>query len=173
MKTLIASIVLCSQAIAAPVCNTHAQRVVVKQNVIAHNYATAYVPTVLTQVATPYAYWSVGASVQEEALAERIARLVDKKLAAKAAQRIPQAELPIGLTVLTQKCAGCHKPDSKPVVSAGAPILFDATGNLEVSPQQIGSILTAVKNGIMPPPPAEPLDDDSYLAVKQYLGQSK
>lgn len=169
MRGLLILALICSPAAAAPVCNNHVQRVVVKKNVahVAYGYGT------VLQAVTPVAYYAVGQNLQEEALAERIARLVDKKLAAKAAQRIPQAELPIGLTVLTQKCAGCHKPDSKPVVSAGAPILFDATGNLEVSPQQIGSILTAIKNGIMPPPPAEPLDDDSYLAVKQYLGQSK
>lgn len=168
MKTLIASIVLCSQAIAAPVCNTHAQRVVVKQNVIAHNYATAYVPTVLTQVATPYAYWSVGASVQEEALAERVARLVAKKLQLQAARSQP-AEAPLGLTVLTQKCAKCHSPDSKPVVSAGVPAFFDASGAFVATPQQIGGITVAARNGLMPPPPAEPLSDDDFLAIKAFV----
>jgi mono/diheme cytochrome c family protein len=169
MRGLLIFALLCSPAASAPVCNNHVQRVVVKKNIAHVNYGYA---AVLQQV-TPVAYYAVGQNLQEEALAERIARLVDKKLASKAAQRIPQAELPLGLTVLTQKCAGCHKPESKPVVSAGAPILFDATGNLTATPQQVGSILTATKNGIMPPPPAEPLDDDSYLSVKQYLGQTK
>lgn len=169
MRGVLIIALLCAPAQAGAPCNV-SHKVVVRQQV-AHAINYGY-GTVLQQV-TPVAYYSVGAALQEDALAERIARLVDKKLAAKAALRNPAPEAPLGLTVL-QKCVSCHKPESKPVVAAGAPILFDSQGNLTADQQQIGSMLTAARNGLMPPQPAEPLDDDSFLALKQYLsGQSK
>lgn len=173
MRAILILALVCAPAQAGAPCNVgHVQNVVVKKQVVAThavNYG-GYGAVVLNQV-TPYAYYSVGQSVQEEALAERISRLVAKKLEAKAMLKNPQPESPLGLTVL-QKCVGCHRPDSKSVVTSGAPALFDAQGNLTATPMQLGSMLTAARNGLMPPPPAEPLDDDSFLALKQYLSAS-
>lgn len=172
MRALLIAAMLCAPAQAAAPCNV-AQRVVVKKQAVIAPLVTNYSTYGAVQLlqAQPYQYYAVGASVQEEALAERISRLVAKKLEAKAMLKNPQPEAPLGLTVL-QKCVGCHRPDSKPVVSAGAPALFDAQGNLTATPMQLGSMLTAARNGLMPPPPAEPLDDDSFLALKQYLSAS-
>lgn len=161
MKTLIVLALLCSPAVAG-----HC-----RQNVVVHQQYAA--PVVLQQVA-PYAYWQVGAAVQEEAVAERIARLVTKKLELRAAQVAsqPVAEKPLGLTVLQANCMKCHKPDSKAVVEKSAPALFDALGNLTASQEQVGSILTTVRQGVMPPQPAEPLSDDDFTAIRSYLGTS-
>lgn len=169
MRGLLILAVLCAPAHAGN-CNAVVQKVVANHHVATANFVTNYgAAVVLKQVAQPYAYYSVGQSVIEDAQAERIARLVAKKLEAKGALRTLQPEAPLGLTILQQKCAKCHSPDSKPVVAAGAPSFFDAQGNFAASPQQMGSIGTAIKNGLMPPQPAEPLSDDDYLAVKQYL----
>lgn len=162
MKTLAILLAICSPAVAG-----HC-----RQNVVVHQQYVA--PVVALQVVQPYAYWSVGAAVQEEAVAERIARLVTKKLELRMPQAAaPVAEKPLGLSVLQSNCARCHKPDSKAVVEGKGPALFDALGNLTASQEQVGSISTSIRQGIMPPAPAEPLSDDDYLAVKQYLQPNK
>jgi mono/diheme cytochrome c family protein len=161
MKTLAILLALCSPAVAG-----HC-----RQNVVVHQQYAA--PVVLQQVA-PYAYWSVGSAVQEEAFAERMRRIIKQELAAQLkTQQAPAApEKPLGLTVLQTNCAKCHKPDSKAVVEKTAPALFDALGNLTASQEQVGSILTTVRQGIMPPQPAEPLSDDDFTAIRAYLGTS-
>lgn len=173
MRALLIVALMCSPASAGAPCNVvqHAQNVVVKKHVVSA-FATGYGAVVLQQVA-PAQYYTVGAAVQEEALAERISRLVAKKLEAKGALRMHQPESPLGLSVLQAKCAKCHTPDSKPVITAGAPALFDAAGNFVATQQEIGSLVTAVRNGLMPPPPAEPLSDDDFLAIKSFVAGTK
>lgn len=150
------------------VANVQKQQVVFQQ---AYASNLGYGQAIVLKQVAPYAYYSVGASIQEEAVAERIARLVTKKLEAKAMKAAATPEAPLGLQILQNSCAKCHMPDSKAVVGQGSPVLFDENKALTASPEQIGSIKTVVKNGIMPPQPAEPLDDDSYLAIKQYLSK--
>lgn len=179
---LLVSVVLPSQANA--VC--HAPQIVHRQNLVVQKILTpAYVipqySTIVQQV-KPEAYWSVGAQYQEEAQAERISRLVLQKLKKKiqagnlntGSQVQPvQPEKPLGLSVLQTNCIKCHKPTSKAVVEGKAPKLFDENGSLTVSQQEIGSILTVVKKGLMPPQPAEILTDEEYLAIKVYLDSGK
>lgn len=180
MRGLLILALLCSPVMASAPCshNVVAQRAVVKQFVHANSYVA---PVVLKQV-TPYAYYSVGYAIQEQALVERAKRDVRaefkqeiatlKELLRQQQGLMPvQPEVPLGLAVLRRSCVKCHTPESKPVIASGAPILFDADGNLTATPEQIGSIRTAVKQGIMPPAPAEPLSDDDYLAVKTYLSK--
>lgn len=165
MKTLAIILALCSPAVAG-----HC-----RQNVVVHQQ---YAPAVVLQQVVAPAYWSVGSAVQEEAQAERIARLVDKKLALRfqalvaKSPGVTEPEKPLGLTVLQTNCVKCHKPDSKAVVEKTAPALFDALGNLTASQEQVGSILTTVRQGLMPPQPAEPLSDDDFTAIRAYLGTS-
>lgn len=131
--------------------------------------------TVLQQV-TPHAYWSVSDQYKSEAEAERISELVIQKLIKKniAIGNQPgqstQPSKPEGLAILQKSCMKCHSPTSKAVVEKKAVKLFDANGNLTVSEQEIGSILTVIRKGIMPPTPIPALTDDEYLAVKSYLG---
>lgn len=63
---------------------------------------------VVQQVAVPVAvyppvYYSAGGDIQAEALAEKVARLVEGKLALR-----QQQTLPVPATMLAQKCAKCH-----------------------------------------------------------------
>lgn len=186
MKTyigFIAALLMVSQANAACI-----QQQAVRKNVKVVQQVQQYNAVVVPyqQYSQPFV-WSVGASVAEEyrtskedQQAERISSKImaklEKRLAAYHASGGGQPappESPLGLTVLQRDCFKCHNPNSKAVIEKRSPKLFDDQGNLTVSQQEIGSILTVIRKGIMPPKPAEPLSDDDYLAVKVYLESGK
>lgn len=183
MKTCIGLVIL----LVASQVNAACQQQAVRKNVRVQQvqqYNAVVVP--YQQYNAQPIFWSVGASIAEEykttkedQQAERISNKImaklEKRLAAYHAssggQPVPQQEL--GLTVLQQNCMKCHNPNSKDVIEKRAPKLFDDQGNLTVSQQEIGSILTVIRKGIMPPKPAELISDDDYLAVKVYLESGK
>lgn len=162
----------------APVVQHHAQQVV--------NYGHAYQQqVVLKQVGYVPQYYSVGAGVQEEALAERIAR----KALERINQQIEQATERIdrrgddrsgfthpGQTVAQHKCATCHVEGSAQVASGKAPRLFSGLGQFVGTPDQAVAAVDAAKTGRMPPKSATgenpPLDDDDYFALKAYLTEA-
>lgn len=186
MKTCIGLVILLVASQVNAACQQQAVRknVRVQQFQQVQQYNAVVVP--YQQYNAQPIFWSVGASIAEEykttkedQQAERISNKImaklEKRLAAYHAssggQPVPQQEL--GLTVLQQNCMKCHNPNSKDVIEKRAPKLFDDQGNLTVSQQEIGSILTVIRKGIMPPKPAELISDDDYLAVKVYLESGK
>lgn len=186
MKTCIGLVILLVASQVNAACQQQAVRknVRVQQFQQVQQYNAVVVP--YQQYNAQPIFWSVGASIAEEykttkedQQAERISNKImaklEKRLAAYHAsgggQPVPQPEL--GLTVLQQNCFKCHNPNSKDVIEKRAPKLFDDQGNLTVSQQEIGSILTVIRKGIMPPKPAELISDDDYLAVKVYLESGK
>lgn len=124
--------------------------------------------------------WSVGSDIRDDAREREQEKRITKSIIEGLRKEINAGRLnaggqtkeqtqAYGLTVLQQNCYKCHNPKSKAVIEERSPKLFDVNGNLTVSQQEIGSILTVIRKGIMPPKPAEPLNDDDYLAVKVYL----
>lgn len=139
-----------------------AQKVVAAQQV--YSYATYAQPVYLQQVAPAYAY-SVGASLQEEAVADRIAALVLEKIeAARPAPVIEQRR-----SLLSTACARCHTAGSRAVAEQDAPVFFDPVGVLTATREQRASMKTAAKLGAMPPPPTPQLDDDQYIELRREL----
>lgn len=170
-------------------CGQAVQRVVKQQAVVqyaapvvAHAYQQQ---VVLKQVGYVPQYYSVGAHVQEEALAEKIARQV----LARVEQQIQQATERIdrrgddrsgfthpGQTVAQHRCATCHVEGSAQVASGKAPRLFSGLGQFVGTPDQAVAAVDAAKTGRMPPKSATgetpPLDDDDYFALKAYLTEA-
>jgi cytochrome c553 len=150
---------------ASPVSAGHC---VQRQVVVKQNYGYYGKQVYLQQIQAPY-YYSVGAVVREEAIAEKIARRVEAKLT----QRLkvleqPKLEHP-GVAMLTSKCATCHSPGTKAVVEKKAPEFFAADGALkELNEKQRNAIDSAVNEGRMPPT-GEPLADGEYITIRDYL----
>lgn len=176
LKVLLALIMLTSPALAGA-CGVRSN-VVYRQAIVAQQY---YAPAaVVLQQAAPYTYWTVGQSVQENSQLA-VYRAENLKIIREEFQQLrkellrsnvpadPEAQKALGLQVLEQNCSKCHTVGSKAVVDKEAPVFWDADKNFVATPEQMGGIKVAVKNGIMPPTPAQPLSDDDYLAIKQFL----
>lgn len=116
-------------------------------------------------------HYAVGIELREEAVAERIARRVQAKLDARAAKAKTPHDLAAasGERILKTACLACHVAGAK-AVTDGAPELFTREGQLKIASQlERSAVLAAIKEQRMPPPPAEGLSDDDYLAVKTLL----
>lgn len=102
-------------------------------------------PVVQQVVAYPQVYYSVGQDLQAEALAEKVAALVERKLALRAAQRIqPQQETaPANNSALYQNCAKCHSG-----ANPKGGLVYD--GSTELSCSSITKALRAIAAGKMP-----------------------
>jgi mono/diheme cytochrome c family protein len=160
---------------AAPVVN-HAYQ---QQAVQHYGYQNQVVVKQLAYA--PPQYWSVGAGLQEEAITERIVSKALARLDAKldaASERIDRrgddrfSEHP-GLKVAQVKCAMCHSEGSKDVTEGGAPKLFTGLGEWLGNAAQAEKAIEAARSGQMPPKDRDKamLDDDEYLALKQYISQ--
>ncbi len=92
----------------------------------------------------PQVYYAVGQDLQTEALAEKVAALVEKKLALRAALRQQEAEAlpPPANSVLAQTCAKCH---SGPSPKAG--LVYDGS---PLPCTSITKALRAIASGKMP-----------------------
>lgn len=89
-------------------------------------------PVVQQVVAYPQVYYSVGQDLQTEALAEKVAALVEKKLALRAAVKAEPVVSPS--SALVTNCGKCH---SGPNAKAG--IMYDG------SPLKCGDITKALR----------------------------
>ena len=111
----------------------------------ARNCHQFFAPVVAQQYVQPYyqpqVYYSVGQDLQTEALAEKVAALVEKKLALRAAQ--PQQQTAPLNSALAQNCAKCHSGDAP---KAG--LTFD--GVHEIPCSSITRALRAIASGKMP-----------------------
>lgn len=123
----------------------------------------------------PYAVYSVGQGIREEATSEAIfARVLQKlearldKMAPAAQNQQPQAWHP-GATLLAQRCASCHKQGSKAVADDGAPVLFTVENKWQAGRDASLKAVTLAKRGGMPPQPATQLTVEEFLAVKGYF----
>ncbi len=97
---------------------------------------------VVQQIVAPYyppVYYSAGQDVQAEALAAKVAALVEKKLALRQEQNTP----PAPQSILAQKCAKCH---SGATPKGG--ITLD--GSTELLCRQITASIRAVSTDHMP-----------------------
>lgn len=178
----------CNQAVCAPrvvqrvvhapavVKHAVVQQAVVAQAVVANAYD--YNQAVLLNQVNPAQYYTVGAYVQEEAIAkrltDRIERLVEKRLneALQAREKTEQAsgrtEHP-GLELARKTCASCHRDGSMKVTDKGAPKLFDALDNWIGTPAQNEKAVLSVEQGRMPPAPQQVLTDRDFVVFKDYL----
>jgi len=106
-------------------------------------YAAPVQQTYVAPYVQPQVYYGVGADLQTEALAEKVAALVEKKLALRAAIRQQQTAEPLPNSALAQNCAKCHSGDSP---KAG--LVYD--GVHELSCSSITKALRAIASGKMP-----------------------
>lgn len=106
----------------------------------AQKYVAPYAQQVVAYAA-PLVQYYAGQDIQAEALAEKVARLVDKKLAIRLeqAQQLKQAPQ----TMLSQHCAKCH---SGATPKGG--VIFD--GVTPVSPDLALSALRQIRDSTMP-----------------------
>lgn len=72
-----------------------------------------------------------------------------------------------GLAVAKENCASCHT--GQKAKAANRPVFFDNAGKFIATDKQKAKMLTAARAGTMPPQPAEPLEDDEYLALSAWL----
>lgn len=167
MKTLICFLavgaVVLSWPLFAAVC---AQRVV-KQRVVAYAQPVVAYQQVAYQQAvySPYQY-AIGSDLVLEALAEKLSARIEEKLIQRQQNLQPKPQ-----SLVAEKCARCHSPKSKAVLEEEAPVFFSDLGELIATPEQRAAMKTASKFGVMPPAPAQPLDDDTYLGLVQELKQ--
>lgn len=98
-------------------------------------------PVVVQQAYAPPVYYSVGQDLQTEALAEKVASLVERKLALRAALKTERETAP--QTALAQNCARCHSGEN-----AKGGLVFDGAGQLSCS--TITKALRAIADGRMP-----------------------
>lgn len=177
LRAFLAFVVLTTPALAgncnvAPIKAVHAAPYVATQAV----HYNAYAPAVVLKQASPVLYWTVGQQVQENAQLALLRKAIREEIRQEFKARYqrsnppdPQTQKAVGLQLLERSCMKCHQPGSKAVVEQEAPVFFTADGVFDATPELRGSIATAVKKGVMPPPPTDALDDDSYLAIKQFL----
>lgn len=146
-----------------------------RQSIVQHHQVQAvqayvqYGNAVQLQQVYPYAYYSVGAAIQEEAIAERIAKAVQKKLQAVAPPAPAPAPEHPGAIIAAQRCSGCHKSGVKAVTDNGAPVLFDASARWAGTRDASLKAISATKLGAMPPSPGKPLNDDDFVTFRTYL----
>lgn len=130
-----------------------------------YSYSYSYAqPVYLRQVYAPY-YYAVGQELQLDSLAEKLAQRIEQKLIQRQQSERPQQPQ----SLVAEKCARCHSPRSKAVLESEAPVFFNELGELLATAEQRASMRTAAKLGSMPPPPAQLLSDDDYLALKAEL----
>jgi mono/diheme cytochrome c family protein len=150
----------------------HAQAVV--------NYGHQYVnQAVLLKQVYPQQYYTVGAQIEEEAIAERVALKALRRLEAQLDHAVDRNDRredrgfnePPGLSVAQRKCASCHSPGSQKVADGKAPPLFSGVGEWIGTPEQAVAAVAAAKEGRMPPAGPE-LNDDDYFALKAYLTEA-
>lgn len=98
-------------------------------------------PVVVQQAYVPPVYYSVGQDLQTEALAEKVAALVERKLALRAALKTERETAP--QTALAQNCARCHSGEN-----AKGGLVFDGVSQLPCS--TITKALRAIADGRMP-----------------------
>ena len=165
-------LVIAASALAnPPQCN-----VVQKQQVIQQFQASNYVyaqPLQLQQV-YPYTHFSVAQSIQEEAMANAVAKRVFQLLQAQqnAQQGVAPQTAPTehpGATIARMKCANCHKAGAKAVTDSQAPVMFDATGKWIGSYEAAIKAVSATKLGSMPPSPAKELETDDFITFRAWL----
>jgi mono/diheme cytochrome c family protein len=86
-----------------------------------HHHAVAVQPVIALNQVYPPSYYSVGAAIQEEAIAERVASLVLSKLAAMPAgqpaepgapEPIPGEHAQLHQSAVNASCVKCHSGDS-------------------------------------------------------------
>lgn len=160
---------------AAPVVQHHVQ-----QQVYGHAYQQQ---VVLKQVGYVPQYYTVGAELREEALAERIAIKALERIENsinEATERFGRRDEPRGgfthpgQTVAQHNCATCHTKGSAKV-EAGAPVLFDGLGKWLGSDDEAKLAIDMANAGTMPPktegsPPR--LEDQDFYAFKAYLTEA-
>jgi uncharacterized membrane protein len=165
VKTLIAFVIIACLILPwqllAGVC---VQRAVVKQRVVSYAYAQPVYQAVAYQQAyvSPYSY-AIGSDLVLEALAEKLALRIEQKLVERQREAAPPQ------SIVAEKCAKCHSPQSRAVVEEGVPAFFNELGQLTATPEQRASMATASKLGAMPPPPAKELTDDEYIELRREL----
>lgn len=154
-----------------------AQRVVVNHHAQQlFNYGHGYNAQVVLKQVYPPQYYTVGALVQEDALANRLSQRIEKLVERKLAQALSKAdhqdadrrEHP-GAALSKQRCAGCHNEGAQKVAEGKAPKLFDSLGQWIGTPDQSEKAIAAVSEGRMPPEPQEPLTDSDFVVFKDYL----
>jgi len=127
----LAVVLVCTTANATPPCNQFFQK--------------QYVQTYATQAVVAYApvQYLAGQDIQAEALAEKVARLVDKKLELRIQQLSQQQTAPKPQTAIGQHCAKCH---SGATPKGG--VTFD--GLTAIPPNLALAALRSIKDESMP-----------------------
>lgn len=106
---MVAKQVVAALLIAVLACPAHAdcrQFFVQKQRQV--YYQQAYVQAVAVPYYQPPIYYSAGADIQAEALAEKVARMVESKLALRQQQTAPETMRQPVVTSAFAKCIRCH-----------------------------------------------------------------
>lgn len=104
-------------------------------------YKQAYVAPVVAYAAPVVQYYA-GQDIQAEALAEKVARLVDKKLELRLAQRQQQVQAR-PQSILAQHCAKCHSG-----ATPKASMTYD--GLTPIPPDMVVAALRAIRDEAMP-----------------------
>ncbi len=148
------------------------QNVVQQPQALVRSYYVQQQPVYLQQV-QPYAYFSTGAAIQEQAMTERITAGVIKALDRRLGQAVVTPPMPApehpGVAILAKRCSGCHKQGAKSVTDNGAPVMFDANMQFTGTRDDAMKSLVLARRGAMPPPPAPQFTEDDYLYVKNYF----
>lgn len=168
IKTLICFVAICGVVLPWPLFAAVCVQRVVKQRVVTYAQpVVAYQQVAYQQVAyaSPYQY-AIGSDLVLEALAEKLSARIEEKLIQR-----QQALQPKPQSLVAEKCSRCHSPKSKAVLEDEAPVFFSDIGELIATSEQRAAMKTASKFGAMPPAPAQPLDDDTYLGLVQELKQ--
>lgn len=154
---------------------------VVAQQVYGHAYQQQ---VVLKQVGYVPQYYTVGADVKEEALAERIALKALEQINQQINRQMDRYDrreerrgggfVHPGQTIAQHNCAQCHTEGSAKV-AAGAPLLFDGLGKWLGNDDQAKRAIDMAYAGSMPPktegaPPR--LEDQDFYAFKSYLTEA-
>lgn len=106
-------------------------------------FAQKYVAPVYAAVQYAPVQYLAGQDIQAEALAERVARLVDKRLSVRIQQLSQQQVAPKPATMLSQHCAKCH---SGATPKGG--LTFD--GLTPVPPELALAALRSIRDEVMP-----------------------
>lgn len=68
--------------------------------------------------------------------------------------------------IAKRSCVSCHSPNAK---AEGRPVFFDDAGKLTANAAQRHKMVQAARLGVMPPKPAEPIDDAEFLILADWL----
>lgn len=165
-KTLICFVAVGGAVLPWPLLAGVCAQRVVKQRVVSYQQVYAQPVVAYQQVAySPYQY-AIGSDLVLEALAEKLSARIEEKLIQR-----QQALQPKPQSLVAEKCSRCHSPKSKAVLEDEAPVFFSELGELIATSEQRAAMRVAAKWGNMPPQPAPPLDDDSYLGLVSELKQ--